>query len=627
MKTFTKRIISILAVTLLLICSSTLSITTTPVVVMADSVTASVGEPYFSGDSSSGIYGVYGNVALYYKVVNTRYKRVAITGCITNVANTTITIPSSFTIDNISYRVTEIANNAFTNQVNIKSVVAEDTFTKIGQNAFKDCSNLTSFTVNTNPVSANSTYTTVIANSAFENCKNLRTFNVTHVSQIGDSAFRNCIVLNNLNFMHVESLGTYSFLNCYRITQLDFSNSVFTTIPQGCFSYTTDLTCIKLPSTVTTIGEGAFSSCHSLNLIYLPDSVTYIGKRAFACSQELETVLMSENIQTIDELAFNECPSIKYFVCKNPTVTIGQYSIGYNQNVKVQNIVIWGKGGNIQTYAQNCGFTYHNVSEAVSLAQSDLTDHIWNITNTKENFNNGTANKYYINDQHAVYDKLGVRNKTWTTSDYGLAALTALSKNGDIDIKRVTNKTCTKIPQIKGNLLTANIKSLVNTLYSTSQDTNYYDYYSRYSFSDKEMNRYIEYITYGAKVGLVSYLYDVCDSYNMSRLAYVCYGLEWKEYASDKNSSVWTYDGHEMNARILMYRPGQLPGLSNYIYINTETGEWHSAVTNHYGYHINNSFSGKDAIFYLSYSPDNMLVSSDGEDLITGADLIDELCY
>ena len=61
----------------------------------------------------------------------------------------TVKIPDSITVNHVTYKVTEIAANAFKNQKKIRKVVIPSGVSKIGKKAFYGCKNLKNITIKT----------------------------------------------------------------------------------------------------------------------------------------------------------------------------------------------------------------------------------------------------------------------------------------------------------------------------------------------------------------------------------------------------------------------------------------------------------------------------------------------
>ncbi len=100
---------------------------------------------------------------------------------------TSITVPSSIVINNVTYKVTSIAANAFAGHKKITKVTIGKNVTSIGKSAFKNCKKLKTVTIN-------STVLKSIGSNAFFGDKSLRTVTVKSVKltskSVGKNAFK-----------------------------------------------------------------------------------------------------------------------------------------------------------------------------------------------------------------------------------------------------------------------------------------------------------------------------------------------------------------------------------------------------------------------------------------------------
>ena len=97
-----------------------------------------------------------------------------------------VVIPSSITVEGKEYPVTSIGQDAFRECSGLTSVTIPNSVTSIGAVAFYDCSSLTSITI---PNSV-----TIIGNSAFRGCSGLTSVTIPNsVTSIGGAAFDGCI--------------------------------------------------------------------------------------------------------------------------------------------------------------------------------------------------------------------------------------------------------------------------------------------------------------------------------------------------------------------------------------------------------------------------------------------------
>jgi hypothetical protein len=152
--------------------------------------------------------------------------------------------------------------NIIKNNQYIKGIILPDTLTTIGNNAFRDCTGLTSVTI---PSSVNT-----IGDYAFSDCTSLTSITV-------DSGNANYADEGGVLFNKAKTT-----LVCYpagKTGSYSIPSSV-NTIGDGAFRGCTNLTSVTIPSNVNTIGNGAFNDT-GLTSVTIPTSVNTIGDWAF----------------------------------------------------------------------------------------------------------------------------------------------------------------------------------------------------------------------------------------------------------------------------------------------------------------------------------------------------------
>ena len=123
---------------------------------------------------------------------------------------------------------------------------------------------------------------TSIGNTAFGNCKQLTTFTINPTStlqSIGGNAFKDCISLTSFYFPNsLTSIGSNLFIyNNGSLKELiNFENCGVTSIPSGVFSQCSGLKEVKFPYGVTEINGSDLLKWANLDSITLPQTLTTI---------------------------------------------------------------------------------------------------------------------------------------------------------------------------------------------------------------------------------------------------------------------------------------------------------------------------------------------------------------
>ena len=200
--------------------------------------------------------------------------------------------------------------------------------TSIGEDAFRNCSNLTSIEI---PSSVKS-----IGDYAFYNCSALETvtFGVnSQLKSIGSSAFQSCSSLTSIEIpSSVTSIGEYAFNYCSALGTVTFgANSQLGSIGGHVFYNCSNLTTIEIPSSFTSIGDGAFYNCSSLGTVTFGENsqLESIGYSVFDNCDSLTSIEIPSSVTSIGNGAFRNCyalAEIYNYSTHIPRVTIGNSS-------------------------------------------------------------------------------------------------------------------------------------------------------------------------------------------------------------------------------------------------------------------------------------------------------------
>ena len=242
----------------------------------------------------------------------------------------TVILPSTIS----SWPVTKIGEDALKDNTTVTSVTIPDSVTEIGANAFAGCTNLTSV----NYAGDWSNLTIQSGNPAVQDAANAQLFDfkftpdntaviVTRykgtaadvtipsrykdkpVTMIDHAAFFNSVVTSVTIPDSVTSIDDNAFGFCSQLTNISIPNSV-TYIGFSAFAHCTSLKSITLPSSLSSISEALFSGCSQLTTIHIPDSVPSIQSHAFYHCRNLETIRIPVSVTLIETDAFAGCPSL-----------------------------------------------------------------------------------------------------------------------------------------------------------------------------------------------------------------------------------------------------------------------------------------------------------------------------
>lgn len=269
--------------------------------------------------------------------------------------------------------VTTIGDGAFMDCTSLTTITLPYFIARIGNSAFENCTALATFTTmdgadsktaalrtigdraffgNTslNNVDVNTTKgVNTIGVSAFENCGQLATINLSGVTRfaagvfrnakalksvtmsanasiyVGQEAFRHCVTLSNIT-ARIAAVDDGAFRNCISLRAITFVSSGIEYIGSNAFNGCVLIQKVSIPSSVVAIGDSAFDGCRDITSLTFESDETLqkIGYSAFGGCSLLTKVILPSSLGELNASAFYGCSDLKYVEFGENIQTVGE---------------------------------------------------------------------------------------------------------------------------------------------------------------------------------------------------------------------------------------------------------------------------------------------------------------
>lgn len=238
-----------------------------------------------------------------------------------------------------------IADNTFAGR-EYETIILPGSLLNIGNNAFKECCNLSNITIPKN--------VTNIGDDAFTDC-NLNEVTIpANVKNIGEHAFGythpfnydtltyEYFKIDNFTIKGIKGTAAEQYATDNGFNFIDISGTYdypssqydYTILEDGTIQltkYNGNDSDIEVPfeisgQKVTSIGNNAFSECNTIYSIVIPDSITNIGNAAFSNCSTLESISISDSVESIGSSAFSQCKRLKNIIIPDRVTIINDYT-------------------------------------------------------------------------------------------------------------------------------------------------------------------------------------------------------------------------------------------------------------------------------------------------------------
>ena len=285
------------------------------------------------------------------------------------------------------------------------------------------------------------------------------------VTSIGDDAFWNCSGLTSITIPNsVTSIGVSAFQGCSGLTSVTIGNSV-TSIGDDAFYGCYGLTSVTIGNSVTSIGGSAFMNCSGLTSIEIPNSVSSIGESAFKNCDGLTSVTIGNGIKSIGNNAFFRCTQLTDFYCFAESVPTTGSDVFYDSNLDhatlhvpassvnlYSNTEPWSGFSEIIEAQEKCAtptISFKNGKTYFECETPDVTYH-YSITSPKIMTNLGDDVKVDLSYSLQVYaSKDGYLDSDTATQDIDVRGLKGdVNDDGDVtaqDASLILQKVAGKI--------------------------------------------------------------------------------------------------------------------------------------------------------------------------------------
>ncbi|MGM9847951.1 MAG: leucine-rich repeat protein [Muribaculaceae bacterium] len=235
-----------------------------------------------------------------------------------------VVIPEIVNINDVTYKITEIAESAFHDCKDITAVKLTNNIAYIHDNAFQNCTSMSQLCV---PTSVKKIY-----GLALSGCTGLEEVNIedsnenldlSNLDQTNNKLFADCPLKKLYLGRNYLFFGTTSpFREITTLKEAAIGNGLSEIYPYAFYGCTA-IEDLKLGGSIVSIGKNAFYMCSLLKSVSFPSTLSTIDSGAFYKSG-LQTVTIPKNVTKVNN-CFGECTSLSELVIEDSEDVLTMY--------------------------------------------------------------------------------------------------------------------------------------------------------------------------------------------------------------------------------------------------------------------------------------------------------------
>ncbi|MGN1033432.1 MAG: leucine-rich repeat protein, partial [Intestinibacter sp.] len=182
------------------------------------------------------------------------------------------------------------------------------------------------------------------------------------VTSISSNAFSNSNITSVKIPSTVESIGFFAFKNCKSLTEVQLQEGL-KSMSQGVFEGCTSLESIEIPSTLMSIPVYAFCGCTELKNVKIPEGVKSIRLDAFYMCTSIRSIEIPNSMVTISSESFDSCVNLKSITIPNKETKLEDNAL---KNCRY--VTIYGyTGSKAEAYAQKYSLEFVDLSNKITV--------------------------------------------------------------------------------------------------------------------------------------------------------------------------------------------------------------------------------------------------------------------